>query len=279
MKGNDMTKRKDKETTLQESHKALKETLAERTAELQNVHLQLLHAEKLSSLGKLVASIAHEFGNSIFGIRNMMAAIKGQTAIDEESAEVIDLTIQECDRMKNLLVDLQGFNLPTKRTCVFMNIHENIDRMIFLCQNHLKARKIMVTRNYDHSIPGIYAIPDQIKQVLLNLLNNAGEAIPDSGGTISITTQKMGDAIAIHINDSGKGIDPEVMPHIFTPFFTTKSESKNSGLGLPVISGIITNHGGKIEVASESGQGTIFSIFLPIDRRIPTKSSQPKPAD
>lgn len=272
--GHDITERKELETELQESHKELQEShmileqiITERTEELQKTHRQLLQAEKLSSLGQLAASVAHEFGSPIFGIRNVLQALQKQAILNKDHAALVDLAIQECGRMKDLLANLQNFNRPTEGISMAMDVHEAIDNMLTLCKKNFNMRGLEVERAYSADVPKIFAVPDQIKQVILNLLNNAEAAIPESGGTIRIITAHEKDRIVIHIEDSGRGISPETLPHIFEPFFTTKSAVEGTGLGLSVSYGIIKNHGGEINVLNCPGGGTAFKIILPVDRR------------
>jgi signal transduction histidine kinase len=256
--------RRRAEAALAEYRDHLERLVEERTAELQLAHDQLLHAEKLSAVGKLSASIAHEFNNPLFGIRNVVAGIRRRIALEEEDAELVDLALKECDRIKYLIQSLQDFYRPTSGEPSVIDLHRIIDNLLLLVNSEFRKRKIDLTKDYAPQLPNIVGVPDQIKQVLLNLLKNAGEAIPAGGGKVAITTENRGDRVAIQIRDSGAGIRPEDREHIFEPFFTTKPEVKGTGLGLSVSHGIIATHGGRIEVESEPGRGSIFTIILPV---------------
>jgi len=131
-------------------------------------------------------------------------------------------------------------------------------------KNNLKVHGISLEKQYSKDIPLVKVVPDQLKQVALNLFNNVIDAC-DKGGEITITTEMSGENIVIYFHDNGNGIRPEDIDHIFEPFFTTKPAVKGTGLGLSVSYGIIKSHGGNIDVESEVGKGTTFTLTLPVD--------------
>ncbi len=225
---------------------------------------QLLHAEKLSAIGKLSASIAHEINNPLFGIRNVIERLREKGSLSEDNREFADLALLECDRIRDLIKDLQNFNRPTTGVSTPVNLHKAINHILLLSNKEMKSKHVRVNTVYDKDLGEIMAIADQLKQVFLNLMNNALEAMP-SGGQITITTQKAGQEAVITFSDTGVGIPEEVIGHIFEPFFTTKPAVKGTGLGLSISYGIIKHHGGHIEAASAPGQGATFTITLPIE--------------
>lgn len=237
----------------------------QRTHELQETQSKYLHAEKLSAIGHLSASIAHEFNNPLQGLSAILKGLKRRAILDEEDKELLDLAISENERMTNLIRGLQDFNRPSSGKKTVIDIHASIDTLLLLFKSDFKRKNIRLELNYETQLPKTLAIPDQIKKVFLNLLNNAADACRE-GGLITITTWQENNKIAMAIKDNGVGIKPENMELIFQPFFTTKPEVKGTGLGLSVCYGIVQNHHGEIRVNSQPGKGSIFTVYLPIDR-------------
>lgn len=231
--------------------------------QLQN---QLLHAEKLSAIGKLSASIAHEINNPLFGIKNVLERLREKGNLSDDNREFADLAVQECNRIRDLIKDLQNFNRPTSGIMTPVNLHKTIDDILLLSKKAMETSRITIRKSYAADLDEILAIADQIKQVLLNLINNAIESMP-SGGEIAIISKKSGKNACVSITDTGSGIAPADLNHIFEPFFTTKPAVKGTGLGLSVTYGIVKRHGGDIQVQSEQGKGTTFTITLPIEKK------------
>ena len=263
----DITDTKQMESELRKSQENLENRVEERTLELQNTYGQLLHAEKLSAIGSLSASIAHEFNNPLQSVMTVIKGILSHSPLGEKEKALIDMALKECGRMRDLIRSMQDFNRPSSGRWAPMNLNTTIDCILLLGKFQYARKGITVVRDYAADLPQINAVADQVKQVLLNLLNNATDACEDGGGTITISTAiDDGGYVKIAVRDSGKGIPPEIMPRIFEPFFTTKPESKGTGLGLSVSHDIVKRHGGRIEVASESGRGTVFTVVLPVNR-------------
>tara|TARA_B100000315_G_scaffold256982_1_gene304387 strand:- start:4124 stop:4936 length:813 start_codon:yes stop_codon:yes gene_type:complete len=259
--------RKQTEKELKKYRNHLEEMFEERTNELKSVQDQLIHAEKLSAIGKLSASIAHEFNNPITGIHSVLERVSKKVSMNETNKDLVDVAVRECKRITDLIKKLQDFHRPSPGIVAPMDIHKVIDEVILLNKVALKTRGIKLEKSYAGKMPKIRAISDQIKQVILNILNNAEEAIPEDGdgGKIKILTEVFDSEIKVHCQDSGCGVSLENMKYIFDPFFSTKTEAKGTGLGLSVSYGIIKQHEGEIEVKSESGKGTTFTITLPIE--------------
>lgn len=259
----DITSRKQLENDLKDAKETLEIKVKERTLELQKTHAQLLHVEKLSSIGKLSASIAHEFNNPLQGITSVIQGIKKRTDLDHDDAELVDLAIKECHRMRDLIKSLQDFNRPTSARKAPMDIQAALESILMLGKKEYATRKISIITKYADNIPQIVAVSDQLKQVFLNLLNNASDACVH-GGNITIETDTFEDKVVIRVHDTGCGISPDDREQIFEPFFTTKAGMKGTGLGLPVSYGIIKAYGGEIIVDSEPAKGSTFSVILPI---------------
>lgn len=224
---------------------------------------QLLHSEKLSALGKLTGSIAHEFNNPIYGVQNILRQIKEVDDLDSERKELLGLAIKECGRMANLVKSLRDFYKPTSKDPKLVDIHTLLGDIILLTHKEMKIKKVRLEKEFSSEIPKIKMVEDQIKQVFLNLIQNAVEAT-DEGETINISTEASDSTLTIRIKDSGQGILPENMDKIFEPFFSTKGAVKGTGLGLSVSYGIIKKHGGDIQVESKPDEGSTFTVALPV---------------
>ena len=259
-----VTELKQARKDLQNANEELENRVAERTLELQKSHNQLLHGEKLAAIGRLSASITHELSNPLHGVMAVLKGLQRRGVSDEEDSGLIDMSVTECVRMKNLIKSLQSFNKPSSGRVASVNIHELIDNILLLGKSQYKSKKINIKTNYAPDMIPIMGIIDQLKQVILNLLNNAVYAC-DGSGTITIRTAVISqNRITIEIEDTGKGIESAHLDKIFDPFFTTKTEKEGSGLGLSISYGIIKKHGGRIDFENKSDRGAIFTLTLPI---------------
>ncbi len=231
---------------LKQANQQLEKEVAERKRseqELQKVNQQLLHAEKLSALGQLAASIAHEFNNPLMGIRNTLKQVQKGTHLEDSLAELVKLSINESNRVMNLVLQLKDFYRPSSGTRHPLNLHDAIDDMLMLKKNEFRKENIQLTKEYSDCLPDVNVVEDQIKQVILNLLQNANEACP-RGGSLTIRTRALNSSVEVEIEDTRQGIQQEYMDKLFDPFFTTKGEVKGTGMGLSVSYGIIKRHGG-----------------------------------
>jgi len=266
----DVTERKLIEETIRQSqeqlqtaHDGLEQQVEQRTRELQETQKQVLHTEKLAAIGKLSASIAHEFNNPLQGIMTILKGVEKRATMEVEDRALLHAALDEGNRIKDLIRCLQDFNRPSSGRKSIMDVHHALESILLLQTSDFDGKGIVVQRDYREGLPKILAVLDQIKQVFLNLLTNAADACP-CGGVITVSTWQEEQRVAVAIKDTGKGIKPEDMDHIFRPFFTTKSEVKGTGLGLSVSYGIINGHQGEIRVASTPGAGAIFTVILPI---------------
>ena len=260
----DISELKRVQMELEAINEDLERRVEARTKELQETQKQYLHAEKLSAIGKLSASIAHEFNNPLQGILSIIKGVKKRAILAHEDGELLDAAIGECDRIKELIRSLQDFNRPSSGRKTMMDVHKSLDSILLLHKSDFKNKRIRVERDYAGHLPQILVVPDQIKQVFLNVLTNAADACHSPGCIITVSTRFADESVVVAISDTGIGIRPEEMELIFQPFYTTKPEVKGTGLGLSVSYGIIKKHGGTIEVASQPGVGTTFTIRLPL---------------
>ena len=250
------------EEKLQAFKEDLEMIVEKQTDELLETQKQYLHAEKLSAIGKLSASIAHEVNNPLQGIMTILKGLEKYAILKEEDRELLELAIGESKRIRDLIQSLQDFNRPSSGRKEVMDIHKSIDSMLLLCKKDFARRRINLVCNYAEQLPQILAVKDQIKQVLINLLTNAAEAC-QPGGVITISTWLEDKWVAIAIKDTGIGIASDRLDQIFQPFYSTKAEVKGTGLGLSISHGIIQKHHGKIRVESKLGEGSTFTILLP----------------
>lgn len=231
---------------------------------LHSTQQELLHSEKLASMGQLAAGVAHEINNPLGTILLLSEVIQRETSPDDPHYKDLSLIISETQRSKRIVSDLLNFARQQEILKQKINIHEAIDQAIGAVTLQPIFQDVTIERNYDLNILPILADPSQLLQVFINLLMNAAEAM-DGKGKITITTQKVdADWIELQFTDTGKGIPEENHSRIFTPFFTTKPPGVGTGLGLSIIYGIIKMHRGQITFRSKVGKGTTFIIRLPV---------------
>src|SRR5919202_2323828 len=240
-----------------------------RELERRRIEQILFDSEKLAATGRLAASIAHEINNPLEAIKNALYLLSNKIAPDDPNAKFLQIATKETDRVSRILRQMLGFYRPPKMEPT--DVNRVIEESEALIEKHLRQHRVRIENSLDADLPPIIASADQLKQVLLNLMLNAQQAMPD-GGTLYVSTRVshgadpeflMADSVLIQIRDTGNGIAEEHAPHIFEPFFSTKEE-KGTGLGLWVSQGIVQAHGGSIKLRSREGRGTVFNVALPI---------------
>ena len=232
--------------------------------ESNDLQKQLVQSEKWAATGKLAASLAHEFKNPLFGILNVLERAAREFSLKQGSEDLLELAIRECYRAMDLVGKMQDIHRPSSHAVESMDLHSAITDMVTLTKARLQKRNIQLVMDLDSKLPKVYGIEDQIKQVVLNLLNNAEEAISENEGKIIVGTRALESSLKIIVKDNGHGITDDQRQKVFEPFFTTKKDSGGMGLGLAVSYGIIKAHGGRIDVEKGiEGKGTSFVITLP----------------
>ncbi len=232
---------------------------------LQETHLQLVSSEKMASLGKLAAGIAHEINNPLGGILIYSSLMMEDLSEEDPRRGDLMRIVQEAGRCKEIVKSLLEFARQTEPKMEPTDINRAINDGLFFLVNQALFHNIHIVKKLDSFLPFIQGNAGQLKQVFMNIIVNAAEAM-HGNGTLTITTFRPPDrkTVLVEFSDTGEGIPTENLTRIFDPFFTTKEVGKGTGLGLATSYGIIEDHGGKIGVKSRVGEGTTFTIELPI---------------
>ena len=275
--------------------------------QLQQTQAQLLQSEKMASIGQLAAGIAHEINNPIGFVNSNMGALRGyvdtlcelvdgfdqavaalsqhpelkastgklkQQAdyefLKEDVAGLVKESLEGLKRVKDIVQSLKDFAHIGETDWQYADLHAGIDSTLTIANNEFKY-KAVVKKDYGQ-LPPVKCLASQLNQVFMNLIVNASHAIKDNG-VITIRTGAQDNWVWIEVGDNGCGIPGDVVNRIFEPFFTTKPVGKGTGLGLSMSYNIVTKHGGRIEVASEAGQGSRFTVHLPVDGAAPPASA------
>jgi signal transduction histidine kinase len=225
---------------------------------------QLVQAEKLAAMGRLTASIAHEINNPLQGVQNCLHLILHRNLPAAKRQQYLTMAEDEVQRLIDTVQGMLDFYRPSPNQHHTTDIHQALEDVLALAGKRIERGRVQVVRAYDPAMPLINAAENQLKQVFLNLVINAVEAMP-KGGELRIQTQADQEWLSISIQDQGVGLSRQARLHLFEPFYTTKS--KGTGLGLSISYGIVEQHGGTIEVESVKGRGTCFTVKLPQSRQ------------
>jgi two-component system, NtrC family, sensor kinase len=273
--------------------------LARGKADLERLQAQIVHNEKMASLGQLTAGIAHELNNpvgfiygnldilnqTVNGLTELLdyydhtalpeAIARGAEEIKEKidyqaSLKDLELIIRDChegaQRIRDIVQNLRTFSRLDEAEFAKTDIHEGIDSTVRLLSRYYSADNITLVRDYG-TLPPVDAYSGQLNQVWMNLLANAAQAVSAKGGQVRITTRVQDEKVSVSISDTGCGIPQEHLNRIFDPFFTTKSVGEGTGLGLSITFSIVERHGGAISVESKPGKGTTFTVSIPIHNK------------
>jgi signal transduction histidine kinase len=237
--------------------------------DLKKLHEQQMErVDRFATLGELAAGIAHEIKNPIAGIGGAIQILMQDLPKDDYRREIFDEILKQIDRIDRDVKDLLSYSRTEKPSLAEKDIHKVIEQTVFLSRERAALQKVDIETLYGQKIPKIELDAKQIQQVILNLVLNAIQAMPD-GGILLISTRlhTVSDGkefVQVQVKDTGQGIPMELLSKVFTPFFTTRHTG--TGLGLPISQKIIHQHQGKIEVQSSPGKGTCFTILLPLAR-------------
>jgi len=267
---NDMSSKLDAAyNEIKEWSETLNKKVLEKTEELKNIYGQVVQIEKLASLGKLSATVAHELNNPLEGILTYSKLISRKLKNDASGGDhsklidYLDLISDESARCGKIVKDLLLFSHRGDDEFINESVITILDKSVTLINHHLEINKIELIKDYPENDIYIKCNPQKIQQAVMSLLINAIEAMPQGGMIIAKLTHE-GNSCIIRIVDEGTGIGEKDLPHIFEPFYSTKEANKGTGLGLAVVYGIINHHNGHVTVEKTSVGGTTFKITLPI---------------
>jgi two-component system NtrC family sensor kinase len=241
----------------------------EMTRNLAEAQTQLYHSDKLASIGRLAAGVAHEINNPLTGVLTYSSFLLKRSKDDSEIKSDLEIIVRETKRCRDIVKDLLDFARPISAYKKSVNINDVIDRALNIVASQLNLRDIVVHKQYLESLPDVSIDDGQLQQVFINLLVNAADAIGNKGGKILLATRTVQfqgkEHVQVEVTDTGCGIAKENLSKIFEPFYSTKDQ-KGIGLGLSVVWGIIDKHQGTIAVDSELNKGATFTIRLPVSQ-------------
>ena len=260
--------RMEKEKKARAELSAAYQELSEYHQRLKESQEELIQAEKLTSLGQMAASIAHEVNNPLAGVlvytQLLTKKIAGNKFSKEVALDYLSKMDSELTRSTRLIRNLLDFARQSPPALREVNLNEVVNRVLDLAAHSAELQHIQIIKELNPSLPELVADFDQLQQVCTNLILNAIQAMPE-GGRLTLRTSTANDSqLKIEVQDTGCGISPENIRKLFTPFFTTKGKGKGVGLGLAVAYGIIQRHKGRIAVQTKEGEGTTFTIYLPL---------------
>jgi PAS domain S-box-containing protein len=258
---NDISDRTLAEESLRQSEEKLRR-------QAQELEQQLIASGRLVSLGEITASMAHEFNNPLGIVMGFTQDLMSETDPSHPHYRSLRIIDEESKRCEKIIRNLLQFARPKSTDFCPTDVKQIVEKTLGLVTNHLYKQKIETITQIEDNLPKIYADPQELEQVLVNLYFNAIDAMPDGGALtvgakLGLGTSGVPQEVIISVSDTGFGIPPEDLPKIFQPFFTARKKS-GLGLGLPICDRIIKNHGGRIKVESQPGQGTTFEIYLPV---------------
>jgi len=240
----------------------LYEELRDYVRQVEQSHRALIQAEKMSAVGRLTASIAHEVNNPLQAVQNCLHLSERDELSEEKRAEYLTLAHEELDRLMNTVQRMLDFYRPGAMQRQKTNLVELVDKVLALLDKQLSNNEIEVVRDYQENLPELRVVSNQIQQVFFNLILNAMEVMKD-GGQLIISAKIHQPNLYIEFQDTGPGVSPEVRHTIFEPFVSSSDDG--TGLGLSVSFGILTAHGGSLELVENHKQGACFRVMIPLE--------------
>jgi two-component system NtrC family sensor kinase len=245
---------------------------------IRKLQAQVIQNEKLASLGQIAAGVVHELNNPLTSIIAYSDYLKrkahARAPYDDfdDDLERLRRIGEAALRILNFSRDLVAYARPSADVPGTVQVQDIVEKALIFCEHEFKGSRIQILREFDARLPPVRGMAGQLTQVFVNLFTNAAHAMAADGGELRIRMDMnvAQHTLTVEIADSGVGIDEQDMPQIFEPFFTTKSEGRGTGLGLSIVRGIVDAHGGTIHAASSVGEGTVFSLTLPLAALVPS---------
>jgi two-component system NtrC family sensor kinase len=240
---------------------------------------QLIQSEKMSAIGQLIAGVAHDLNNPLASVVGFSDFLAEAGEVPPQLVEPLQVIRQEAERAATIVKNLLSFARSQEGERKLQPIKPILTSTVALLSNQLMANKVEATLEVEPDMPDVEVNANQIKQVFVNLINNANQAIASDAqsGRIWISAKHVRDGVAVSITDSGPGMSEEIAAHVFEPFFTTKGEGHGTGLGLSICQGILKEHGGRVTLETRPGAGATFVVELPTGAQPPRVEEAPAP--
>jgi two-component system NtrC family sensor kinase len=235
--------------------------------EVRELEGQVIHAEKLATLGQLAAGIVHEINNPLTSISvygEYLLGKLGRSGAEQEDVRRIERILRSSDRIMSFTRNLLTYARPSKEEAHPVIVNDVLEEAIGFCEHVIREAGVTILRDYGNDLPKVDAVPGQLHQVFVNLITNACNAAHDHGGEVRLSTRLLGrDRVQVRVEDNGVGIGREDINRVFEPFFSTRRRGKGTGLGLSIVKSIVEQHRGSIDIDSEIGRGTVVLVTLP----------------
>jgi signal transduction histidine kinase len=235
--------------------------------ELRRTQAELVQSAKMAAFGELAAGVAHELNNPLTPVLGLSELLLRSNSLDEQVRHDLNIVTTEARRARDIVINLLDFAHQIRSNREWTDLNQGVHDTLALFRSQLEANRIRVEEQYAPDLPPVLLDTGRLRQVWLNLFTNASQSMPN-GGKLTVRTEQAGDRIAVRIVDTGIGIPTEAQLRIFEPFYTTRPVGQGTGLGLSVSLGIVQEHGGSIDVASQEGKGSTFTVWLPVKKTV-----------
>jgi PAS domain S-box-containing protein len=236
--------------------------------EVRELEGQVIHAEKLATLGQLAAGIVHEINNPLTSISVYGEYLRDKLrrgGAEDSDVKRVERILRSSDRIMSFTRNLLTYARPSKEEAQPTAVNDVLDEAVGFCEHVIREARVTIIRDYAYDLPKVSAVPGQLHQVFVNLITNACHAAHDEGGEVRLATRLQGrDRVQVQVEDDGVGMDAENLTRVFEPFFSTRRRGKGTGLGLSIVKNIVEEHGGRIEIDSTLGRGTSVRVILPV---------------